>query len=586
MPPLRDVSGLKKAAAEDSALSMALDSVGTWCFDPTGNFSGGWKTPKEEPSPDCARAIAGCEKALSAVQKNAESHQLDDSALADMERPYGLSRYTLKRAGVRDRPSEAVDCRAKSKSQLFAQAQQRMEKSRVHAQVLAEYGDYRAWLFAEGIKCKNAVAEARRKGTKVTGWVQASPHAGAPAAAPSTSAGEGLAAAVADAGMPAAASTQAQPGWKEQALQASMAEKWKLLAARGATNEVDRDYKSSFLHSKEVRGCGCSAVNAAAIARSIEKKEGGPAGMALLEAEDGANTKCALCWLEAFDVWKERIIRQCSEMTRMSEFELNKLEQSDDGPSIPRRCFDEVRDARAATQKLAVRPAAPATAAPVSAGGASAPSGPAAAFAPATARGHAGTSGAPTGSAPASGSAAATGASPATRPATASGTSAAASPASADRAASSSSGGGVAATGAGASNGSGGLVDVDGYTYYRPPQKPVSVPTPTPSPSTAKPSLDYDAFVPPQSYAPIPPREEGRLYVRISMSSACVAEILPGPIHARNGDLIVVPLSARSLEVKSPCGGVAEIYFGKEPAPRISEIFGRNQPVSFVFKPE
>ena len=62
------------------------------------------------------------------------------------------------------------------------------------------------------------------------------------------------------------------------------------------------------------------------------------------------------------------------------------------------------------------------------------------------------------------------------------------------------------------------------------------------------------------------------------------ANVTPGPIQARNGDLILVPFGAPTLDVKSPCGGVAEIYYGKEPTPRFSETFGRNQPVSFVFK--
>ena len=120
---------------------------------------------------------------------------------------------------------------------------------------------------------------------------------------------------------------------------------------------------------------------------------------------------------------------------------------------------------------------------------------------------------------------------------------------------------------------------------------PVTGPAPEYRPPTGpgqgdKPTSLYDAFVPPQSYAPIPEREEGRFYVRLSMSSACVAELTPGPIQARNGDLILVPFTADTLEVKSSCGGVAEIYYAKEPTPRFSETFGRNEAVSFVFKPQ
>ena len=68
------------------------------------------------------------------------------------------------------------------------------------------------------------------------------------------------------------------------------------------------------------------------------------------------------------------------------------------------------------------------------------------------------------------------------------------------------------------------------------------------------------------------------------LSSACVAEILPGPIQARTGDLLLVPYGAQHLAVRSPCGGLAEIYWGKEPKPRFSEVFGRNQAIKFEFK--
>jgi hypothetical protein len=93
-----------------------------------------------------------------------------------------------------------------------------------------------------------------------------------------------------------------------------------------------------------------------------------------------------------------------------------------------------------------------------------------------------------------------------------------------------------------------------------------------------------DSFVRSQDYAPIPVREDGRLYVRIFMSSACVAEIMPGPLQARTGDLLLIPFGAKSLSVKSPCGGLAEVYWGREEKPRVSEIFGRNQPLTLQFR--
>ncbi len=95
-----------------------------------------------------------------------------------------------------------------------------------------------------------------------------------------------------------------------------------------------------------------------------------------------------------------------------------------------------------------------------------------------------------------------------------------------------------------------------------------------------------DTFSRAQDWAPIPLREDGRLYVRLFMSSACAADILPGPIQARTGDLLVIPYNARQLSVRSPCGGLAEVYWGREAKPRVSEIFARNQPLHLQFQPQ
>jgi hypothetical protein len=73
--------------------------------------------------------------------------------------------------------------------------------------------------------------------------------------------------------------------------------------------------------------------------------------------------------------------------------------------------------------------------------------------------------------------------------------------------------------------------------------------------------------------------------VRVFTSSACVAEVLPGPVQARTGDLLPVPPSAREITVRGPCGGFAEIYFGKEEKPRVAESFARNQPLRLQFRP-
>jgi hypothetical protein len=91
-------------------------------------------------------------------------------------------------------------------------------------------------------------------------------------------------------------------------------------------------------------------------------------------------------------------------------------------------------------------------------------------------------------------------------------------------------------------------------------------------------------FLKPGEYAPVPAREEGRVYVRVFTSSACVAEVLPGPVQARTGDLLPVPPSAKEITVRGPCGGFAELYFGKEEKPRVAESFARNQPLRLQFR--
>jgi hypothetical protein len=68
------------------------------------------------------------------------------------------------------------------------------------------------------------------------------------------------------------------------------------------------------------------------------------------------------------------------------------------------------------------------------------------------------------------------------------------------------------------------------------------------------------------------------------MSSTCAADVLPGPLLARTGDLLLIPYGASTLSLRSPCGGLAEVYWGKEPTPRVSEVFGRNQPLYLQFK--
>lgn len=649
MPAPADVGPLRRAAQQDSTLSMGLDAVATWCFDPQGTWSGGWKLdagqpPPDSVSPDCLRAIQTCESADHARRKSGAIHALDAQALADMERPFRASRYKPQRAGIHDRPSDAVDCRSNDAAQLRAMARNRSEISRVHAQIQSEYAAYRKWLYAEALKCRNEVLDRRRHAARTQTEVGVSARTQPEAKAQPARDGETP---VQTESSPAAPTSSAQasstvaviaPGPKEAraaALSAPMPQKWHYLAGQAGLAEADPDYRSVFLQSQEANACACPRVNPAAISRAIERREGGDSGLALLAAEDEANTKCAVCFLDAYAAWKGRALRECARMRTISDAELLALEQSPAARELPPRCFAQARAARPPApagstasaavsapratavsstpvangpSPTAVAPVAanspvpnrtaPAVVAPgatpVANGASPAAVAPVAANSPATnrtaptvvAQGTAGTYGAAATPTPvAIGSSQTVVAPGAVGPeGLTTAPSAAAS--------------GPSPSGIASGAASGSLQTVNGYTYYRPPEKPAPAPASSlgearapAAPSSAGAAvrgseLAYDAFVPPDSYAPVPPREEGRLYVRLSMSSACVAEIAPGPIHARNGDLLVVPIGAQSLEVKSPCGGVAEIYYGKEPTPRFSEIFGRNQPVSFVFRPE
>ncbi|MHB8877278.1 MAG: hypothetical protein ACYC8T_26565 [Myxococcaceae bacterium] len=549
-PKVRDAQPLRKAVQEDGNLSISIDAVATACFDSEGEWNAGipsGKRAKNALGPECKKAISSCVLANSARVRSAAAHLLDASAIADMERPFGGGQYAQQRPvpPVLETAGETVNCKAQRRSELFAMAQRRSDLSKSHALTLSDYARYRAWLELERQKCKEAldapaptVVETEQVGKP------AGQGAGGSEAAPSAPVSEE----------------------RRAALAAPLLQKWRYLAAEAQRVDADAEAKQNFAHSKESKECVCPRPNAGAIARSIEKMEGGEAGLALISADDAANTRCAVCFLDAYAGWKARVGVQCAGLAERSEYELNRLEQSDEGPAIPQRCFDRAREARAASQKLAVQTARVGGAAGAAGSGAGSGSGSGAGAAGSGAAGAAG----------------------------------AASPGAMSGAARAGQPGGVSGSG-GLPSGpvpgaTGTLITVNGMTYYRPydagtpaAQPAVSGPAPsyrapTGPGSSERSGPQHDAFVPPQSYAPIPAREEGRLYVRVPMSSACVAEPTPGPIQARNGDLILVPFGAPTLEVKSPCGGVAEIYYGKEPTPRFSEIFGRNQPVSFVFR--
>jgi hypothetical protein len=531
-PPTRDVSSLRTFAQVSGTLSAGLDSVATWCFDKAG--------AQKSKSADCKKAVTTCQQAHGAVTPQLRALLTD--ALNDLNRPFLGARYVPKRSGLEERPNEASDCQATSRSVLFAAAQARMDVARLASMVQNEYTNYQTWLFAEGLKCSQVVAgrpkiDPTRKGMSVDTPVDplragqqrvpaASPIDGgsvvgyAASGAGTVSLPPGVvgsaSVAVSDAG-PAAFTNEptaatSPVGTRSSTLDGvissfarpdagssaqTLLTRWRRYADTRAQLELDKDYVLGFSVSRELRDCHCTKLHPSTIVRRLEAHD----GTGQLELEDAKHTSCEQCLLNAYSSWRKRADQQCTLLAKLTPFEVGVLERSDDGNGLPPRCFEAVRPAAARDSGVLVRAplletdAGRVVVTPLTV--ASTPSGgPAQATAPV----------APATLAPATG------------------------------------------------------------------------------PGVVAPSERNDGYVRPQDYAPVPQREEGRLYVRLFMSSACAAEVLPGPLQARTGDLLLMPYGATSVSVRSPCGGLAEVYFGREPTPRVSELFGRNQPLVLQFK--
>jgi hypothetical protein len=266
---------------------------------------------------------------------------------------------------------------------------------------------------------------------------------------------------------------------REKALSASMLEKWRYFLSEQQKVEVDPDWVSGFLASRELRDCRCVRPTPGDIVRRLENKERIPQ----LEADDEKNSRCELCLLDSYPKWKVRAQKQCTLALELTEFELGVLQRSDDGNGLPPRCVEVANQKRAGKQ-----PTSPATTVITQ-----------------------------------------------NKP-----------PPTTD----------------GQGNGASFII----------------------TKNDAVANGNGNDFVKPHDYAPIPSREEGRVYVRVFTSSACIAEVLPGPVQARTGDLLPVPHAAKEITVRGPCGGFAELYFGKEEKPRVSESFARNQPLRLQFR--
>ncbi len=558
-PAQRELTVLTQYVQAEGAFSVGLDSVATWCFDSGGEWTGGGAkaSAKAAPSGDCKTAVASCESAREGVPASARKLLYD--TLAELQRPYMGVTYQPKRSGLGERPSEAADCQSRDRQALFGAAQARMDLARLASVTQNEYGNYRTWLFAEGLKCAEAVAKNERdvtrrgvavdsavKGggtqtvqstvlvdgadrpqptangpksiTAAAGSTRVLPHETPGGASPSpTPAANGPKSITAAAGSgrvlphetPGGASPSPTAAAKyvggptaerERALASSMIEKWSYFLAEQQKIEGDVDWVDGFLASRELRDCRCAPRP---IPGDVVRRLQSGDRVAQLEADDAKNTRCELCLLDSFPKWKTRAVKQCALALDLTEFELGVLQRSDDGNGFPPRCVT------AARAKLEGR--VPGRVGTVTMGGAP---------------------------------------QPVKKPV----------------------------------NGGFIILKVD-------EEKPVA-PVVEEKPEPPPPKIVIEAIEPPAT--PKTPvvasgntvrREAGRVYVRLSMSRTCMAEVLaPQAIAVHDGDVLPVPINAKELTVRGACGGIAELLYGTEDTPRVSEPFSSDKPVNFKFR--
>ncbi len=165
-PAAREMGPLTQFAQTSGSLSVGLDSVATWCFDSNGAWTGGAEkaNPKATPMEDCKKAIESCEAAKKTV--SAEARQLLFDTLNEMNQPFLGVKYQPKRSGLGERPPEGADCSGRDRSLLFSSAQARMDLARLASVVQNEYANYRTWLFSEGLKCAQQVARDEKDPTR------------------------------------------------------------------------------------------------------------------------------------------------------------------------------------------------------------------------------------------------------------------------------------------------------------------------------------------------------------------------------------------------------------------------------------
>lgn len=538
--------------------------------------------PAKEPlaTGDCAKAIASCERAL--AELSPDLRQLLEHTLHDLERPYLGARYTPRRSGLAERPSEVADCHGRARSTLYAQAQARMDLARLAGQAQSEYANYKTWLFSEGLKCADAVAKGVRDpttkrlsvdapvsvdaGTQRLAMLEAQPapphgHSSSPGSAATGTASDagplvppspeasaavaGAVSAVGDGGVPGFV---AEPKRTSPLVSSGDLHVGKN-AHRATTGSLDAGPWSK--GAGAVLVVGRSAFDAgptstdAGVPQMVgrDSLDAGLGASALLGTPLGTGLTANPQAVSVLDVWRALAadrVKLEADVDWASGFlasrELRDCRCSRVEPSQLVRRLEakqplEVDEPKAARCEACLQDAFPTWKTRVKKQ---------CALMEQLTDYELGVL---------------------------------------ER---SDDGNGLPPRCVALVRSKRGSFDAGAralQTQLAPAANGAFIITK--GPDSTKAPLDVAR---PVDYAPMPAREEGRLYVRLFMSAPCVAEIDPGPMLARTGDLLPVPPGLKALTIRSACGGVAEVYWAKEEKPRRSEIFGANQPLRLEFQ--
>lgn len=698
-PPLHDVAPLKTFAQKSGTLSVGLDSVATWCFDSGGAWTAGQRPEGKKPKPidpngapvgDCARALASCDEAKLALTDEL-TRALTDS-LADLDRPYRGQKYPPKRTGLNERPNTAVNCKERSRPDLFAQAQSRMDLARLASTVQNEYANYKTWLFARGLECAQQVRSGKVDTTRVSmsldtpgaGGGTAAPVAGGPAVAAK---GSGGGAAV---GVVGAATTPGKTGALVVANSALASGGGSAgtgttttVTTGGAGTTVTANPTGTTVTTNSTTPGKTTTVTTtgATAAGTTTTVTANPTGTTTVTTNPTTTPNGSTVTTPTTTVTTPNgtTVATANGTTVTTPAGPGK---TPNGTTVTTTTGTTVANAAGTTvttpNGTTVTTPAGTTVTTPSGTTTITPSG-----TTTTANGSANP---PTGALvgnTTTPSATGTGtenmletwrglanqrakmeldrdytlgflasrelrdcrcqrSSPAgivsrleTQESVAQLEADHARAVACERCLQNAFAGWRSRISKQCSlmnelsqyelevlqrsddgNGlpprcwqdvvskrglDGGVLLAVTPNTAKPPPTTTTVTIPMVSPDagsklatvTAQPtgiprfeptSPLADGFFRPSEPAPMPLREDGRLYVRVFMSSTCAADVLPGPLLARTGDLLLIPYGAKQLSLRSPCGGLAEVYWGREPTPRVSEVFGRNQPLHLQFK--